>query len=248
MVFLSALILASRAALIAAAPATFPPGQLPVRPDKVFSFGNGHADSSIPTIQREQHIPASGHNANPAPRKRGGTKNDIIIIPDPDTEPFLDWDIPLSPTLCSNGGYYNNIQLTETTTITNTIAVSGGFDVKVIKNVLGARFGVDYSKSWSIGKSTSLTGYVEKGKCGKFVVNPWTWQTTGRVWSGVVGESEGDAAGSIVSEYKSNRYTDSPGVKEWVNGTYSVCQYAMANTSQPSINVPIHRCLGDGYM
>lgn len=269
MLFLSALILASRAATIAAAPAVFPPGQLHVRHDEVLLYGNGRhqvmkrsdlaaleaarknpppmpawMDTSIPTLYGDQYIPATDNETNTAPQKRGHHEKDTLYIINPESDEFLDWDIATTTTMCSNGGYYNNFGTYTTTSISNSVSVGGGFDLKIVKDVLGMSFNTDYTRTWGTSKSITTSLYVGKETCGVVVLNAWTTRSKGYVWSGVVGESEGDKAGSL-SEYQADRHkSKNYDGFEWVDGIISVCSTPMINGTLQRVK----RCIGEGWL
>lgn len=269
MFFLSSLVLASSAALIAAAPAAPPsvPGHVHVYPDEILLLGNGRhqvmkrsefaaleaarknpppmpawMNTSIPTLYGGKYIPAIGEETKPTLAKRD--KKETIYVIGPESPKFLDWDVATTITMCSTGGYYNSFGTYTTTSIANSVSVGGGVDLKLVKAVLGFSLSTDYSRTWTDSKTITTTMYVPKDRCGVAVLNPWTYRSSGFVWSGNVGQSEGDNAGSM-TEYQADRHDNKKYDSfSWVDGIMSVCSTPMVNGTI----VPVPRCIGQGFL
>ncbi|KAF7193187.1 hypothetical protein HII31_05413 [Pseudocercospora fuligena] len=118
--------------------------------------------------------------------------------------------------------------------VANSVTVSSGLDPKIIKDWLGARFGVDYGRTWTSSASVQNKFTVKQGNCGVMITQPLTTRKYGRVLEGCVGSTK--QVGTFMAD---DRGTGSYNGVSWINGAVSQCV-------KPGRAPPLTRCNGKG--
>ncbi|CAJ0547187.1 Ff.00g018140.m01.CDS01 [Fusarium sp. VM40] len=68
----------------------------------------------------------------------------------------------------------------------NGVAVSTSLNCKTIKDRLGAKFGINYSHTWTTQATVTVRGNVGRGETGVFITRPWTNRKHERVFQDCV--------------------------------------------------------------
>ncbi|KAI8941991.1 hypothetical protein NX059_000101 [Plenodomus lindquistii] len=242
--FTSAFVLASSAALIAAAPAPINIGA-----DDVILHGNGRyavmKRSDLEALEAARNAATappkpsylddsiatfSGSETNVTPGRLSKRAGDTIIIPNPKSR-FLGWDMLMSTVV---KGAPTSVAVTSGHSISNSISVGVSSDISIIKEFLSVSTSVDYSTTWESNQSQQFTAEVPAGKFGAFVSNAWTHRESGNIWSGKIGES-GDLTYYQADSFDSKNY----GELSWVDGVISLCT---------GDEFPLKRCIGEGTL
>lgn len=148
------------------------------------------------------------------------------------TETFTDWDVQMSPIVCAVGPM--TISVTDGYMVSNSVTVSAGMDLKVIKDMLGTTFGINYGKTWTTQASTSVGGTVPDGNCGVMIWKPTTTRRYGRVMKGCVGQLQQQGTW-MADDRGTGEYNGIP----WIAGARSLC-------IKKGNNPPLSRCQGSG--
>lgn len=239
--FASAFLLASSAAIVAAAPAS-----IKVTEDDVILYGKGrftmmkrsefaeleaarnsdvappkpgYLDSSLYTVSGNQtYTPTENLE------KRAG---DTIIVPNPSAR-FLGWDTLMSAIV---KGAPTDIAVSAGYSVSNSISVGVGAEFSIIENFLSASMSIDYTQSWESSQSQQFTAKVPEGKYGAFVSNAWTHRESGNIWRGKIG-----GEGSLTYYQGDSFDSRSFGNLNWVDGVIALCT---------GDSFPLKRCLGE---
>ncbi|CBX97258.1 hypothetical protein IAQ61_007330 [Plenodomus lingam] len=249
--FLQALIVASSAALIAAAPA---PEPINIGLDDVILYGKGRyaivKRSEVDEIQKIREsgvlppkpteleegmfVVAGGKNKSVegqavAAEKRDGER---LIIPNPHQR-FLGWDVIMS-SVTKGGPEKTRVTVTSGYSIANSLAVGMSSEVKLIQDFLSVTTKIDYTQTWTSDQTQQFSAEVPAGKYGAFVSNAWTDRESGNVWKGKIGEE-----GSL-TPYQADSFTSkSYGNLNWVDGMITLCVQD---------KMPMPRCIGEGTL
>ena len=151
------------------------------------------------------------------------------------TQTFVDWDVQMSPVVCSSFGS-TDITVTAGYEVANRIGGTAGLDFTLVKDVIGARFAVDYGRTYTSSTQIAHKSTIVQGNCGTVITKPITTRRSGRVMEGCPGSFK--QTGTWYAD--SHRETSYGGVK-WVEGFIDNCQ-----KRQPA-GQRLSRCNGGGY-
>ena len=161
----------------------------------------------------------------------GWTKSVIVDK----TEEFVDWDVQMSPVVCASFGD-TDITITSGYSVANQVGGSAGLDFTLVKNVLGAKFNVDYSRTYTSSTLIAHKSTIYKGNCGVVITKPITTRRSGRIMQGCPGSFK-----QVATWYADSHKEESYGGVKWVEGFIDNCQ-----RRQPS-GQRLARCTGGGY-
>jgi hypothetical protein len=150
------------------------------------------------------------------------------------TETFVDWDVQMSPVVCSRTGD-TDITVTSGYSVANTVGGSAGIDIKLIKDVLGTNFGINYSRSYTSSTLIAHKSTILQGNCGVIITRPTVTRRSGRQMEGCIGSLT-----QTGTWYADSHREQSYGGVTWVEGFIDDCQ-----KRQPS-GQPLSRCNGGG--
>lgn len=148
------------------------------------------------------------------------------------TETFTDWDVQMSPVVCAVGPA--TITITDGYSVSNSVSVSAGLDLKIIKEKLSSTLGIDFSKTWTSTAAIAVAMTVPDAHCGVMIWKPTTTRRYGSVMEGCVGALK--KTGTFVAD---DRGTGSYNGIDWIAGARSLC-------AKPGNNPPLSRCQGSG--
>ncbi|KAH7374283.1 hypothetical protein BKA66DRAFT_422742 [Pyrenochaeta sp. MPI-SDFR-AT-0127] len=242
--FTSALLLASSAALAAAAPSS-----IKVSEDDVILYGKGRytmmkrtdfeeleaaRNSAVlppkPGYLEDSLFTVSGNHTTLPTQDLTKRAGDTIIIPNPSSR-FLGWDTLMSAVV---KGAPTEIAVSAGYSVSNSISVGVGAEFSIIENFLSVSMSIDYSQSWESNQSQQFTASVPEGKFGAFVSNAWTHRESGNIWRGKIG-GEGSLSYYQADSFDSRSY----GNLNWVDGVIVLCT---------GDSFPLQRCLGGGTL
>lgn len=164
-------------------------------------------------------------------RGPGCNRSNVIVVDK--TEDFVDWDVQMSPVTCASQ-VNMTIAITSGYTVTNTVGVSAGLDIGLVKDLLKTSIGINYSRSWTSGTMITTTGTVPANQCGAMIDMPNVTRRYGRVLRGCPGSYT--QIGTFMAD--SHAEANYNGV-HWVSGAISIC-------SKPQSFPPLSRCHGLG--
>jgi hypothetical protein len=147
------------------------------------------------------------------------------------TQTFVDWDVQMSPVVIGTGNGMD-VSVSSGYTVGNSISVSVGLDLSLIKDKLGGSAGIDYTRTWSTQTVVTVKGTVANGYSGVMITKPIKTRKTGRVLKGCLG-SQTEAGTFSADSYEDGSYS---GVK-WVSGAITMCSKK---------EFPLSRCSGSG--
>ncbi|KAK1980236.1 hypothetical protein LZ30DRAFT_595203 [Colletotrichum cereale] len=158
---------------------------------------------------------------------------DVQVVIDK-TQRFVDWDVQMSPVVIGAGSKGIDITISKSYAIANGVTVSGGIDVGLVKNRLGASLGVDFSRTWTTTQGYLIRGTIDNGYTGVVITRPWTNRRYGRTFQGCVGSLR--QTGTFMADsHESGSYE---GVS-WVGGAITAC-------IKRQRSIPLSRCNGSG--
>ncbi|KAM0327192.1 hypothetical protein ACHAQA_006325 [Verticillium albo-atrum] len=149
------------------------------------------------------------------------------------TQRFIDWDVQMSPVVLGVGNGLT-VAVASSYSVSNSVAVSAGLDIKFIKDRLGGSLGINYSRTWTTQASITLSGVVRDGEAGVWITKPWTNRRYGRTFQGCVGSMR--QTGTFMAD--SHEEGSYEGVK-WISGGISMCL-------KKQRSLPLTRCSGSG--
>lgn len=155
-----------------------------------------------------------------------------IVVTDK-TERFVDWDIQMSPVIIGAGTGID-VFVANSYSASNAISVSAGVDYKIIENILGVSFSIDYTYTWTTQTTIQTKATVLPGQAGVMITMPFKNRKYGRSFCGRPG-SLVQTGTWIADSYESKDYN---GVN-WVSGAISGC---IKNQTA----LPLTRCHGEG--
>lgn len=147
---------------------------------------------------------------------------------------FVDWDLQMSPVVCSSVGE-TTITVTSGYSVGNTVGGSVGVDFTLIKDVLKASTGINYSKTFTTSTLIAHRSPILEGNCGVIITRPTVTRRSGRQMEGCIG-----ALKETGTWYADSHREASFGGVPWVEGFIDNCQ-----KKQPS-GVALSRCHGGG--
>ena len=150
-------------------------------------------------------------------------------------ETFVDWDVQMSPVVCATFGDMD-ITITSGYSVANMIGGSAGLDIALVKDKIGSRFGVDYSRTYTSSTLIAHKSTIYKGNCGVVITKPITTRRSGRIMQGCPGSFK-----QVATWYADSHKEESYGGVKWVEGFIDNCQ-----RRQPS-GQRLARCTGGGY-
>jgi hypothetical protein len=149
------------------------------------------------------------------------------------TSTFLNWDVPMSSVVHA-GANTATVAVTQGYQIANTVGVTIGATLTVIKDFLQESLSINYSETWTSTYAAAYTYTVPAGKYGIVVSNPQTTRHTGHVNIGCVGQA------TQRSDFQADSYSSqSYGSLSWVKGVISLCT---------GDTYPVPRCIGGGTL
>ncbi|OLN86550.1 hypothetical protein CCHL11_08524 [Colletotrichum chlorophyti] len=150
------------------------------------------------------------------------------------TERFVDWDVQMSPVVIGAGSKGIDITISKSYSVANTVQVSAGIDVTLIKDRLKNSFGINYSRTWTTTQGYLIRGTVDDGYTGVVITQPWTNRKYGRTFQGCVGALK--QTGTFMAD--SHEEGSYEGVT-WVGGAITAC-------IKKQRSIPLSRCSGSG--
>jgi hypothetical protein len=150
------------------------------------------------------------------------------------TEEFVDWDVQMSPVVCATNGD-TDITITSGYSVANTIGGSADINLTLVKDVLGAKFGINYSRTYTSSTLIANKRTIFKGNCGVMITKPITTRRSGRVLEGCPGSFK--QTGTF---YADSHREQAYGGVTWVEGFIDDCQ-----KRQPA-GQRLSRCSGGG--
>lgn len=167
-------------------------------------------------------------------RDNAGCSDTRTVVED-GVQTFVDWDVQMSPIVCASNGD-SQITITSGYTVANLLGGSGGFDLGIIKDWLGVKYNVDYSRTYTSSTLIAHQNVIYKGNCGVVITKPVTTRRHGRLMRGCPGSFQ-----QIGTWYADSHREETYGGVKWVEGFIDTCQ-----RRQPA-GVRLARCSGGGY-
>ncbi|KAF9878351.1 hypothetical protein CkaCkLH20_04389 [Colletotrichum karsti] len=150
------------------------------------------------------------------------------------TQRFVDWDVQMSPVVIGAGKNGIDITISKSYAIANSVQVSAGIDLGLIKDRLKSSFGINYSRTWTTTQGYLIRGTVDNGETGVVITRPWTNRKYGRTFQGCVGSLR-QTGTFIADSHEEGAYE---GVT-WVAGAITAC-------IKKQRSIPLSRCNGSG--
>ncbi|WYZ43565.1 hypothetical protein EsH8_VII_000001 [Colletotrichum jinshuiense] len=150
------------------------------------------------------------------------------------TQRFVDWDVQMSPVVIGAGSKGIDITISKSYSIANTVQVSGGIDLTLIKDRLKTSLGVNFSRTWTTTQGYLIRGTVDDGYTGVVITRPWTNRRYGRTFQGCVGALR--QTGTFIADSREDGSYE--GVS-WVGGAITAC-------IKRQRSIPLTRCNGGG--
>ncbi|GKT42605.1 uncharacterized protein ColSpa_02786 [Colletotrichum spaethianum] len=150
------------------------------------------------------------------------------------TERFVDWDVQMSPVVIGAGSKGIDITISKSYSIANTVQVSAGIDLTLIKDRLKSSLGINYSRTWTTTQGYLIRGTVDDGYTGVVITRPWTNRRYGRTFQGCVGSLR--QTGTFMAD---SREEGSYEGVSWVGGAITAC-------IKRQRSIPLTRCNGSG--
>ncbi|KXH31135.1 hypothetical protein CSIM01_13446 [Colletotrichum simmondsii] len=150
------------------------------------------------------------------------------------TQRFVDWDVQMSPVVIGAGSKGIDITHSKSYSIANSVQVSAGIDLGLIKDRLKTSFGINYSRTWTTTQGYLIRGTVDNGYTGVVITRPWTNRKYGRTFQGCVGSLR--QTGTFMAD--SHEDGSYEGVT-WVGGAITACIKRQSS-------IPLSRCNGSG--
>lgn len=147
------------------------------------------------------------------------------------TQTFVDWDVQMSPVVIGTGSGID-VYVSQGYSVSNSVSVSAGLDLKFIKDKLGGSLGIDYSRTWSTQTAINIKGTVPNGYSGVMITKPIKTRKYGRALKGCLG-SQTQTGTFMADSFQEGSYG---GVK-WVSGAITMCTKKQ---------FPLSRCNGQG--
>lgn len=185
-----------------------------------------------------KNAPTSSHAAFKGPAAGASRidardcSRDTAVIVD-GTSSFVGWDIQMSPVVLGTGNGIS-ISVASGYTTSNSVSVSGGAEVNLIKEKLGAELGINYGHTWTTSQTINIQGVVPNGEAGCLITKPLKTRRTGRTLQGCLG-SQKQTGKFTADDSKEASYN---GV-HWVSGAITICH----KKSQ----LPLSFCNGGGH-
>ncbi|KAI9148747.1 Aspercryptin biosynthesis cluster-specific transcription regulator atnN [Paramyrothecium foliicola] len=134
------------------------------------------------------------------------------------TQRFVDWDAQMSPVVIGQGRNGIDVSVASSFSVANSVSVSGGLDLKVVKDRLGASLGVNFSRTWTTQATITVKGTVFPGETGVVITRPWKNRRYGRAFRGCPGSLQ-QTGTWMADSFEEGSYE---GVK-WVSGAITMC-------------------------
>ncbi|KAH8198054.1 hypothetical protein TruAng_007778 [Truncatella angustata] len=150
------------------------------------------------------------------------------------TDRFVDWDVQMSPVVLGAGSGVD-VSVSSGWSIANSVSVSAGLDIKVVKDRLGGTFGVDFSRTWTSTTSLQYKTTIKDGDAGTWITRPWTNRRYGRTFRGCPG-SLTQTGTWIADSHEDGSYDNA----KWVSGFITACIKPAPTSGQ------LTRCHGGG--
>lgn len=147
------------------------------------------------------------------------------------TQTFVDWDVQMSPVVIGTGSGID-VSVMSGYTVSNSVAVSAGADLTLIKDKLGASTGITYTRTWTTQTAVTVKATVPNGYSGVMITKPIKTRKSGRVMKGCLG-SQTQTGTFSADSFEDGSYA---GVK-WVSGAITMCSKK---------EFPLSRCSGSG--
>ncbi|KAL0934632.1 uncharacterized protein CTRU02_211431 [Colletotrichum truncatum] len=147
---------------------------------------------------------------------------------------FVDWDVQMSPVVIGAGSKGIDITISKSYSVANSVQVSAGIDITLIKDRLKNSFGINYSRTWTTTQGYLIRGTVDNGETGVVITRPWTNRKYGRTFQGCVGSLR--QTGTFIAD--SHEEGSYEGVT-WVGGAITAC-------IKKQRSIPLSRCNGGG--
>lgn len=157
---------------------------------------------------------------------------DMVVVTDR-SERFVDWDVQMSPVIIGAGTGID-LFVANSYSVSNTVTVSAGIDYKIVKDILGVSFRIDYSYTWTTQTTIQTKTTVQQGQAGVMITMPFKNRKYGRSFCGRPG-SLVQAGTWIADSYENQTYN---GVS-WVAGAITGC-------IKNQTTLPLTRCNGEG--
>ncbi|KAK1974173.1 hypothetical protein LZ30DRAFT_694525 [Colletotrichum cereale] len=182
-------------------------------------------------IDDANHLKMLTHNESTI-EKRDNCDHVTAIITDK-VERFVNWDVQMSPVVIGYGTGMD-VTITKSYTVSNSVTVSAGLDLNIIKHRLSSSLGVSLDRTWTTAQGYLIRGNVQDGETGVVITTPWTNRRSGRVFQGCMGNQR------MVGTWIADTYEDGAyeGVS-WVGGAITVC-------GKKQRGIPLSRCHGQG--
>lgn len=149
-------------------------------------------------------------------------------------ERFVDWDVQMSPVVIGAGSKGIDITISKSWSISNSVSVSAGIDLTLIKDRLKSSLGVNYSQSWTTQQGFLIRGTIDNGETGVVITRPWTNRVYGRTFQGCVGSLR--QTGTFMADsHEEGTYEN----VNWVGGAITAC-------IKNQRSIPLSRCNGSG--
>ncbi|KAJ6008652.1 hypothetical protein N7499_001297 [Penicillium canescens] len=216
-----------------------------LQPGEIILFGEGRMEVVHESVYQElissqalSHHPGDFHAVETPSASRNSSKLHYrdscdlttAVITD-NTQTFVDWDVQMSPVVIGTGNGMD-VSVSSGYTVGNSISVSAGLDLSLIKDKLGSSVGIDYTRTWTTQTVVTVKGTVANGYSGVMITKPIKTRKSGRVLKGCLGSQTEEGTFSADS-YEDGSYS---GVK-WVSGAITMCSKK---------EFPLSRCSGSG--
>lgn len=175
---------------------------------------------------------APGNLSDAALSKRDCNSNFQYVIDR--TQRFVDWDVQMSPVIIGAGNGGIDVTISKSYAIANSVTVSAGIDLTLIKDRLKAGLNIDYSRTWTTTQGYLVRGNVAAGQTGVVITRPWTNRRYGRTFQGCVGSLR-QTGTFMANSHEDGSYE---GVT-WVAGAITMC-------TKKQSSIPLSRCNGGG--
>ncbi|WYZ45779.1 hypothetical protein EsH8_IX_000004 [Colletotrichum jinshuiense] len=148
---------------------------------------------------------------------------------------FMDWDVQMSPVV-RGAGQGVTVSISTGWSISNSVQVSAGLDLKFIKDYLGGSAGINYSKTWTTTFADTYSTLIKNRLAGTWTTQPWTTRKYGRTFRGCLGSMT--QTGTFMAD---SHEEGSYGNSKWVSGFITPCIKVA-----PPYGEHMTRCHGSG--
>lgn len=144
---------------------------------------------------------------------------------------FTNSDVAMSPVVNSAGSDSDSLAVSRGYSIANSVTVTAGADITLVKDILGLSFSIAYAQTWTTTDTQTFTFSVPDNQYGLIVSQPLVRRILGQTISGCTDNPT--RTDFTADSYSSKAF----GGLDWVTGIIRLCN---------STTYPVSFCSGEG--